>query len=445
MKRSLSGSVFLALVILVILIPAASAVSITESPDVVQPGQQITLSVSDLPDAASFSLNIGGKFAVTPGQQFSFETDQFNMPFDLNQGTVSATTHGTKVTAFAVKKGDATVQVGNSADANGDFTISKAYEISSGVYDYMTLSGKARTDTSVITSNMNLLGTKKGPASSTITFTVNGIDNGEVYITALVNGQQVLFKKVVVGNGIATATPTPTPTPTAADTTVEPTDTTVTTETTVPAIAVEATTGTTYTAAPTTSLPVTTTAAAAVPSVFTSADNQVSLTAQGVDYASLLMVTQVNPPEKWLMVGNAYSIAPDSLVFTQPATISFTVPASASGYACFIASLQNDQWVVVPSRAGTTSIDASINHVGTYALMAYKPESTLPATPAAAGQATTAAADTPVTLTGTPRVASIAQEQPSASATRSSPLDSLPVLGALAICTLAVTVLRKQE
>jgi hypothetical protein len=441
MKRSLFNSVIIALAVLAILIPAVSAVSITESPDVVQPGQQITLTISDLPDGASFSLNIGGKFGVTPGDRFSFETRQFNMPFALNQGTISATTHGTKTTAFAVQKGDATVQVGNAADANGDFTLSKAYEISSGTYDYMTLGGKARTDTSVITSNMNLLGTKKGPANSVITFTVNGISNGEVYLTVLVNGQQALYKDVIVGNGIATPTPVVT--------TEEPTETETTSETLVGTTATTAamTTGSTYVPAITTppTATGTTTAAettASAPVVFSSADRMVTLTTEGIDYAALLMVSQVNPPEKWLMVSDAYSIAPDSLVFAKPATISFTVPASAGDYACFIASLQNDQWVVVPSRAGTTTIDATIDHVGTYALMAYKPESTIPATTAAAGESTAA----PVTLKGTPKVASIAQEQnPAAAPTKSSPLDPLPLLGALAICTLAVLVIRKRQ
>jgi hypothetical protein len=439
MKRFFISSVFLALVILAILIPAVSAVSITESPDVVQPGQQITLTISDLPDGASFSLNIGGKFGVTPGSQFSFETRQFSMPFSLNQGTVSATTHGTKNTLFAVSKGDALVQVGNAADANGDFTISKAYEISSGTYDYLTLGGKARTDTSVITSNMNLLGTKKGPANSQITFTVNGITNGEVYVTALVNGQQALYKDVIVGNGIATPTPTPVPTVTTAEPTVTETTSETPTGTTTTAAAVitgSTTVPTTYAQPVSTTTPAETTTS--TPIVFSSADRMVTLTTDGIDYAALMMVSQVNPPEKWLMVSNAYSIAPDSLVFAKPATISFTVPASAGDYACFIALLQNDQWVVVPSRAGTTTIDATIDHVGTYALMAYKPESTIPVT---TGESTAA----PVTLKGTPRVASIAQEQtPGTAPTRSSPLDPLPLLGALAICTLAVFVIRKR-
>ena len=132
-------------------------------------------------------------------------------------------------------------------------------------------------------------------------------------------------------------------------------------------------------------------------------------------------------------------------MFSTPGTLSFNVPATSANYAYFVAQLQNDQWVVVPSSAGSDgTIDAEVNSIGTYALMAYKPESTIPvSTTAAAGQAT---ADVTATLKGTPKVASIAQAQASASATtKPSPLDLLPVLGALAICTVAVLVIRKRS
>jgi len=444
MKRSIIITIFVALALLSLLVSAVSAVSITESPDVVQPGQQITLTISGLPDGASFSLNIGGKFTVTPGQHFSFETRQFNMPFSLTQGTVSATTHGTRTTVLSVAKGDATVQVGNAADGNGDFTVSKAYEISNGVYDYLTLSGLARTDTSLITSNMNLYGTKNGPSDSVITFTVNGIDNGEVYLTVLVNGQQVIYKDVIIGNGIATPTPTPSPAPEA--TTVEPeeptspaepTATTATTST-APVYSAVVTASTAATETMTTAPPTT-----AAPSVFSSADRKVTLETEGVDYAALLMVSNANPPANWLMIGNAYSIAPDSLAFPVPATLSFAVPPASGDYAYFIAELKNNEWVVVPSSAGPDTIDAKVNNVGTYALMAYKPESTIPQTTGAeTGQPT---AEATVTVRGSPKVASIAQAQTPAPAPSRSPIDPLTIIGALAVSSAAFLVFRKEE
>jgi len=442
MKRSISGLLLVSLMTIVILITTVSAVQITESPDVVQKGDQITLTISDLADGASFSLMIGGKFEVSPGERFSFETRNFNMPFSLSQGTVSATTQGTKSTSFSVAKGDQIVQVGDAADANGYFTISKSYEISSGVYDYLTLAGRARTDTSIITSSMNLLGTKKGPTSSVITFTIDGIDNGEVYLTALVNGNQALYKKVIVGTGVgatvlpATTTVEPTETePVVTETTLDETDPAVTTTTIQGAVK-------TITTSTTTGTKTVSTTSSAVSAVYSSADRKAVLTTEGIDYAALLMVSEVTPPADWIMVSDAYKIAPDSLVFPTPATLAITIPATNADYAYFVAQLQNDQWVVVPSSAGTSTIDAEIDHIGTYALMAYQPESIVPATTVASGQAT--AADVTATPKGTPKVASIAQAQSSAAATtKASPLDPLPVIGALSICTVALFILRK--
>ena len=450
MQRILQRSVILILALSILLVALASATSVTESPDVVQQGDQITLSIADLPDGATFSLDIGGKFAVTPGSSFQFQTQSFNMPFSLSKGTVSASTQGTKVTQFAVQKGDSSVVVRNPADSSGFFTISKAYDISSGLYDFLSLSGTARTDASEIDSHMNLVGTKTGPSTTTITFTVNGIANGEVYLTALVNGNQVLFKKVTVGNGISAATPPPTPT----DTTATPTET-VTTEATTPS---GTETSAVVTSQPTESPTAVTTAPTSAvtqagPSVFNSADREVTLTANGIDYAALLMVDSGAVPENWVMVTSAYRISPDSVVFATPATLSFAIPSTGADYAYFVGSYQNGQWVPLPSSAGSGSIGATIDRVGTYALMAYRPESTIPATTApVAGQAS-AAATSVQPPSGTPKVASIAQAGAPASAaaaaaapTAKSPLDALPVLAALAVSgAAAVVLLRKGD
>jgi hypothetical protein len=441
MHRSPYRAIGILVILAAFLAPGVAAVSVTESPDNVQKGDQITLTISDLADGSSFSLEIGGKFAVTPGASFSFITRSFNMPFSLNKGTVSATTQGTRTTAFSVQKGDSIVQVGSAADSSGYFTISKEYDIGSGVYDYLMLTGKARTDTSVISSSMNLIGTKKGPSSSVITFTIDGIDNGEVYLTALVDGNQVLFKKVTVGNGISSPTPVETTEPV----TTEPVETETTPE---EGETVEETTTTTYasgvTGTATTAVAGTTKAPV---SSFSSADRVVKLTGEGIEYAAILMVSEVNPPADWVMVTDAYKIAPESLVFSTPVTLSFKVPSTAGDYAYFIAELKDDEWIVVSSSAGDDTIDTETDHVGTFALMGYKPESTLPATTSGGNSQVTDATTSAVTAKGTLRVASIAQEQQTAApaTTKPSPLDPLPVIGALAICSLALFVIRKQQ
>ena len=183
---------------------------------------------------------------------------------------------------------------------------------------------RSRSDTTLLTTEMNLEGKKYGPSNSQITFTVQGITNGEVWVTALVNNQQALAPtKVVIGSGIPTAVPATTAVP-VVTTTVPATETVTATET-MTATETETETTTTpvetgVTVPTTTEMTTVTTipaarATTAAPATFNSADQQVSLTAQGVEYAALMRVSESNVPDTWLSVGSAYTIVPDSLTF----------------------------------------------------------------------------------------------------------------------------------
>ena len=241
---------------------------------------------------------------------------------------------------------------------------------------------------------MNLEGKKYGPSNSQITFTVQGITNGAVWVTALVDNQQVLAPtEVVIGSGIPTSVPATTAVPVVTTTvpaTKKVTDTETETETTTTPVETGATVPATTEMTTVTTIPATR-ATTAAPATFNSADQQVSLTAQGVDYAALMRVSESNVPDTWLSVGSAYTIAPDSLTFDPPATLSFAVPAG-NDYAYFIGQYTGNAWTAVPSTAGAGSIDTDIDRAGTYALMAFKPESTIQ--PAATGTATGGDPDT---------------------------------------------------
>lgn len=459
---------FVAACFLLAVIPV-SAVSITESPSMVTRGGQVTITMNDLNDGSQFSLLIDGEFNAVPGERFSFQTNSFTMPIALKNGQISATTRGTKSTAFTAQKGGTTVSNVQSADESGFYSFSQPYDISSGTYDYLRLEGRARSDVSTITTSMNLLGTKKGPQNSQITFNIDGIDNGLVRVTILVDGQTALpTKTITIGNGLTpvtttTTTTVPTSTTTAATTTTTTTTavtatgttqttttgtqtgtaTTTTTATTTGSTTAATTTAGSATAATTTagSATAATTTTALPAKTFSSADQKVSLATQGIDYAGFLMVRGAAIPADWLAISDIYTIAPDTLVFSPPATLAFTIPrASGADYAYFIGRYENSQWTIVPSTAGTNTIEARISRAGTYGLMAYKPESSVPV-PGVTTAAGTAAA-TP-TVKGTPRIASVAAVTPAAATTtKQSPIELLLLPCALAIC--CALVLRRE-
>ncbi|MDD1683827.1 MAG: hypothetical protein LUO98_08340, partial [Methanoregula sp.] len=163
------------------------------------------------------------------------------------------------------------------------------------------------------------------------------------------------------------------------------------------------------------------------------------------EYAGFLMVKGAAVPADWLAVSDIYTIAPDTLVFSPPATLTFTVPkAPGADYAYFIGKYEDNRWTSVPSAAGTATIWTTISSPGIYGLMAYRPESTLPATVVSTAKGGTPAQGTSPAAQvteGTPRIASVAAAATPPGAATPAPwlsLEPLLVFGALAICFMLV-------
>ena len=59
-------SVFM--ILLILLVPAATAATVSITPTTIDPGDTVTVDVKGLPDGARFSLGINAEFDVTPGE-----------------------------------------------------------------------------------------------------------------------------------------------------------------------------------------------------------------------------------------------------------------------------------------------------------------------------------------------------------------------------------------
>jgi hypothetical protein len=310
------------------------------------------------------------------------------MPISLNNGEIIVFTENTQKAKFSVKKGGTEASVGKPATENGIFTYTEKRSVSAGTYDWMKISGTVLPEKELIVTRLQLMGSKSGPDNSEISFVVDGIDSGSLIITVFVDDTQALFKEITLSSPAQTN--------------------------------------------PVQNNPVT-----PVPTgiqKFTSVDSLVSVSAQDVPYIGLLKVPKKDVPADWITISDLYTLAPATLSFSPQATISFTIPAPSdpgTEYAYFIGRYENSQWNAVPSTATSTAIEAMINRAGTYALMAFIPESRIPAaTGAPTAPATVSGATVPAT--GTPKIASIAQVVPNAT-TAKAPLSAIAVAGALLI------------
>ncbi|MGC9435590.1 MAG: PKD domain-containing protein [Methanomicrobiales archaeon] len=413
------------------LIQTAAAVSITQSPDYIETGDMVRVSISGLADGSSFSLLLESQFDSSPGADFSFSADSFVMPITLADGEISAYTENTVWAALEVQKGHTSVRYMNSADDQGIWRTTQSENITAGTYDFLRLQGETREDANEIVARFGLTGTKLGPDSSQITFTIGGVETGTVRIIAMVDGAQELNKLVTVGS----STPTPTAvvpggTSPGADFTADPTSGEAPLEvrftdssTNSPgswywvfgdgATSTEQHPVHIYTEAGTYSVSLTvqngygedtrtrsryitvSPPATAEPEErsFTSVDGRASFRATGVEYIGVMKVAAGDVPGDWSVVG-AYSLAPADTVFSSPGVLSFALPDTESTY--FIATDTGSGWSMVPSRIEGGRICCDVASPGTYCLATFAPEGTAtPTTVPATTGAGTASATTP--------------------------------------------------
>ncbi|OPX67116.1 MAG: hypothetical protein A4E37_01593 [Methanoregulaceae archaeon PtaB.Bin056] len=226
-----------AVLAVLLVVQGVSTASVSISPDHVMPGDQVTISIGNLSDASTFCISIDGTFAAIPESPFSFGVREFFLPFTLHDGSISATLWNTGTNVMTIRKGDTEVRrVGLSQD--GVFSTSTTGTIPAGTYDLISLGGEAASGAPNIVASLSLAGSKSGPDDSAITFFIEGVTDGNVTITVLVDGETALSRTLPVGNQVtitptpttpAPTTPTPIPTnPTPTPTTPDPTSTTPT-------------------------------------------------------------------------------------------------------------------------------------------------------------------------------------------------------------------------
>ena len=352
------------LLLFLLLVPAATAATISISPDAIESGDTVTVNVNDLPDGAAFSLGIRGEFAATPNSTFAFTARDLTLPFSLTSGEVNAYTKGTNWTHLSAELPDGGSVSMNYTAKNGEVLISQPRNIPSGTLSLVALDGKAAA-TSII-ADLTVLGTKQGPNDGTISFAIEGVERGTATVTVYIDGAEALSRAITIGGGA--------PTPTATTTQSSGGDG----GSSGPGGSSGGSTG---------PAPTETTG----PATVTSADGKASLTGTDVAGAGL----QPLPFQGTIIpgsstAGNAYAVTPANRTFDPAAVLSFPLPSA--GATATIARLENGFWSPVPSKAEGDRITTAVSRAGSYVLLVPADVPTLTATTTTTTAATTPAA-----------------------------------------------------
>lgn len=210
----------------------------------------------------------------------------------------------------------------------------------------LEITGKAIEDADQVSVSFELDGVKSGDDDSSISYTINDMEQGTVSIVVSVDGTEALNKKIQVGDALPTAVPTESPSGSSGD-------------------------DDDYSANPT-ATPDTDLSTA-------SSDGHATLNApretiSGAEVEDVFIMKNSHPkdiPDEWDLIYGAYIISPASLIFSEPAEFAITGDEGMKTNARFIAEYDGEEWTILPTELKGDALVAEISESGSYALMTF--------------------------------------------------------------------------
>ncbi|WFN34708.1 hypothetical protein L1S32_00880 [Methanogenium sp. S4BF] len=362
----------LCILIIAFLASGVQALSITAGPDHIEEGGQITVTIQGLEDGSSFSMHIGADIVPEENQEFAFSSNNLNMPFTLSDTTVIVQAEPIIWTNFRYQQdSDSPIKsLGFGSDdhpvRDGVINDEESFGLINGGSEIamLEITGKALPEASLVSISLELNGVKSGVDDSSISYTINNMDQGTATIIVSVDGTEALHKKIEVGEAIPTTVPTAVPTQSSSggddvEYSANPTATpdTAAQDTEITASSIDG-----YAAL-----------------------NALTETMSGAEAEDIVIMKNSHPkdiPDEWELVYGAYVLSPASLRFSEPADFSITGDEGLETNARFIAEYKNGEWTILPTELKGNTLVAKISESGTYALMTFENTESVPETTA---------------------------------------------------------------
>jgi len=325
---------------LIAVIAPIAAATVTISPDTIQEGTPITVSVENLADNSTFMIRVEASIPLDDSGKFSLSTNNLQMPFALNSGTTAIRAENVEAANFSARMGGRAVTIFGDAE-DGVVTLNQPGDIPQGLISYITLEGSGAAGAEAVTASMDLSGKKVGATDADVTFTVTGFNGGTVNV------------KIYVDGSLVATVPATTPT-------------------------------TTTSSSGGSSSGGATTTAAEEPETVLSLDGMATLTfeSDALEGASVdditIMVSNRAVPLEWTALSGPFAILPSDANFNPSADFSITmteeqadstVPYTILGYI-------DGSWKALQSRIDDDTITTTITAAGEYALVMPREEAT---------------------------------------------------------------------
>ncbi len=330
-------------VFLLALASPVQAVSVSISPQQIEEGDTITITISGLTNGSVFALRMESAIELEDGtSEFTYQANQVTVPFALNNPRVNLLASPVVEAGLEASDGGVIRRIIQEAYEDEVSLFQKLDSMPAGTMNRMKAFGIVGDNATYVDMTLELSGTKEGPDSGSITFGLEGISDGAAQIIVLVDGSEALNQEITIGT--PTVIPTQTTAPTSSGgsggaTTPKPAD----------LVSVSSLDG--------------------IVSLNTVAS---SVTGTSPDDLRIIQSEPVNIPSDWIAPYGSYIISPSGSSFQPPARLSFRMDEDAG--IPFIATYRNEGWTIIPSRIEGSYMIAEIAQGGQFAMMTSRPD-----------------------------------------------------------------------
>lgn len=187
------GRLCLFIIVLLMLVGSAAAITVTETPSAIYPGNRIQIEITGMTDGQTFTTEIyDAVVTVNPDSGFTFSISDYYFPFSLNSAQLTVQASPVQNLRLSVRRPDDTIIQKQVGATGGVATITADVGTQlAGSYD-ITLSGQALT-TSNVNIDMSLTGTTAGTSSVMKTgFIVQGVEQATIPVRTTIDAVDYL-------------------------------------------------------------------------------------------------------------------------------------------------------------------------------------------------------------------------------------------------------------
>lgn len=185
--------------------PVSDPPLVTVSPDRIEEGDTVTISLENLPDASKLAIRLSSTVALYGEETFALKATNLRVPFSLDSSRIEIQASPVTEAGIKAKIGWFPITMTTGTEDGVARLAQSAGDISSGTtLSLLSVFGTAVPGADSVDLSLDISGVKYGAEDSALSFGLEGVADGSAVLQVSVDGNEVASREIIIGEGAPT-------------------------------------------------------------------------------------------------------------------------------------------------------------------------------------------------------------------------------------------------